>query len=47
MDVNKKVDTRINFSEIENCFKVNTENNNTTLPTKPKATAVKKNKSYF
>jgi len=46
MDVNKKVDTQINFSELENCFKVNTENTNTTLATKPKATAVR-NKFYF
>ncbi|CAF4350607.1 unnamed protein product, partial [Adineta steineri] len=38
MDVNKKVDTQINFTQLENCFKVNKENNNTTLPTKAKAT---------
>ena len=40
MDVNKKMDNQINFSELENCFKVNTENNNTNLPAKAKAVAV-------
>ncbi len=45
IDVNKKVDTQINFSELEECFKVKTENsNNTTVTTKAKATTVKKNK---
>ncbi|CAF0774445.1 unnamed protein product [Adineta steineri] len=40
MDVNKKVDAQINFTQLENCFKVNKENNNTTLPTKAKATTI-------
>jgi hypothetical protein len=42
MDVNKKVDNQINFSELEEFFKDTTENkNNTELTTKPKETAVK------
>jgi hypothetical protein len=46
IDVNKKVDTQINFSELEDCFKVNTENNNTALAAKTKATTVR-NKFCF
>jgi len=46
MDVNKKVDTQINFSQLEDFFQVNTENNNTTSAAKPIATAVRK-KYYF
>jgi hypothetical protein len=42
IDVNKKVDSQINFSQLENCFKVSNENNNTTLPTKAKTTAVRR-----
>jgi hypothetical protein len=41
IDVNKKVDSEINFSQLENYFKVSNENNNTTLPTKAKPTAVR------
>jgi hypothetical protein len=41
MDVNKKVDNQINFSQVEDCFKVNTENNNATLAAKTKATVVR------
>ncbi|CAF0938270.1 unnamed protein product [Rotaria sordida] len=40
MDVNKKVDTQINFSQLENCFKVNNENSNILLQTKNKATNI-------
>jgi hypothetical protein len=41
IDVNKKVNKQINFSELEDCFKVKTENNNTTaLAAKAKATTV-------
>jgi hypothetical protein len=45
MDVNKKVDAQVNFAQLEDCFKVNTENNNTALVTKAKTTTVSIN--YF
>jgi len=46
LDVNKKVDNQIDFSTLEDCFKVANESNNTdsdntgTIPTKSKPTTV-------
>jgi hypothetical protein len=48
MDVNKKVDNQINFTQLEDCFKVNTETNNTTaLAAKSKVTAVRIKLIFF
>ncbi|CAF0948549.1 unnamed protein product [Rotaria sp. Silwood1] len=40
MDVNKKVDTQIDFSQLEDCFKVGNESSNTPMQTKTKTTNI-------